>query len=194
MCALLQSVPPTLQQATANPLLCRRLLNSHGQAWVSLLWCLCFFLLGPGAPKVLFVPSESLFPQSCESSGSSMAGLMATFSKRAYVVLKSAAPRTPVPVAVHWWPIPPQETLKHSSAPSLWGLWVLVHTRFVWTLWASLAGMGFDSKCNFTPPTIFLGLLLCPWTGGISSQVLQCYSVTATERFSVSNIKVTGNK
>ena len=59
---------------------------------------------------------------------------------------------------------------------------------------ASLVGMGFDSKCNFTPPTIFLGLLLCPWTGGISSQLLQCYSVTATERFSVSNIKVTGNK
>ena len=22
---------------------------------------------------------------------------------------------------------------------------------------------GFDSKCNVTPPTIFLGLLLCPW-------------------------------
>ena len=25
-------------------------------------------------------------------------------------------------------------------------------------------GMGFDSKCDFTPPTILLGLLLCPWT------------------------------
>ena len=24
--------------------------------------------------------------------------------------------------------------------------WVLVHTRFVWALWASLAGIGFDSK------------------------------------------------
>ena len=27
--------------------------------------------------------------------------------------------------------------------------------------------MGFDSKHDFAPPTIFLGLLLCPWTGDI---------------------------
>ena len=27
--------------------------------------------------------------------------------------------------------------------------------------------MEFDSKCNFTPPTILLGLLLCPWMWGI---------------------------
>ena len=38
------------------------------------------------------------------------------------------------------------------------GLWVLVHTRFVWALWASLAGMGFDFKCHFAPPTNLLGL------------------------------------
>ena len=25
----------------------------------------------------------------------------------------------------------------------------------------------FDFKCDCTPPTIFLGLLLCPWTWGI---------------------------
>ena len=25
-------------------------------------------------------------------------------------------------------------------------------------------GMGFDSKHDFTPPTILWGLLLCPWT------------------------------
>ena len=31
----------------------------------------------------------------------------------------------------------------------------------------SLVGMGFDSKCDFVPPTIFLGLLLCLWTWGI---------------------------
>ena len=28
---------------------------------------------------------------------------------------------------------------------------------FVWALWASLAGMGFDSKHDFAPPTILLG-------------------------------------
>ena len=35
------------------------------------------------------------------SSGSSMVGLMAMSSKRAYAIPKSAAPRAPVPVAVH---------------------------------------------------------------------------------------------
>ena len=33
--------------------------------------------------------------------------------------------------------------------------------------------MGFDSKREFAPPTILLGLLLCPWTWDISSQPLQ---------------------
>ena len=36
---------------------------------------------------------------------------------------------------------------------------------FVWALWVTLAGMGFDSKSDFAPPTILLGLLLCPWCG-----------------------------
>ena len=57
---------------------------------------------------------------------------------------------------------------------SLWGPWVLVYTRFVGALWASQAGMGFDSKCEFTPPTILLGILLCPLMWDISSQPLQC--------------------
>ena len=57
-------------------------------------------------------------------------------------------------------------------AQSLRGLWVLLWTRFVWALWASLSEMGFDSKCEFAPPTTLLGLL-CPWTWGISSPLLQ---------------------
>ena len=32
---------------------------------------------------------------------------------------------------------------------------------------SSLASMGCDSKCDFAPPTVFLWLLLCPWTFGI---------------------------
>ena len=28
-------------------------------------------------------------------------------------------------------------------------------------------GLGFDSKHDFGPPTILLGLLLCPWTWGM---------------------------
>ena len=59
---LLHSVPLTLQQATADPHLRRRLLVTHGQVWVSLLWGHSSFLLGPCVHKVLFVPSKSLFP------------------------------------------------------------------------------------------------------------------------------------
>ena len=45
MQALIHSVPPTVQQATANPHLCRRLLDTHRQVWVSLLWGHFSFLL-----------------------------------------------------------------------------------------------------------------------------------------------------
>ena len=90
-----------LQQTTADPHLCWRLLDTHGQVWVSLLWGHCSFLLGPGAHKFLFMPSKSLFPQSCVSFSGSMVGLMATSFKRAYAISSSTAPRTPAPAAVH---------------------------------------------------------------------------------------------
>ena len=95
MHALPPSVPPTLHQATTYPRLCQRLVDTHRQVWVSLLWGHCSFLLGPGAYKVLFVPSKSVFPQSCVSSGGSMVELMATSSKRAYAIPRSAAPMLP---------------------------------------------------------------------------------------------------
>ena len=101
MHALLHSVPPMLQQATFDPGLCRRFLDTFGHVWVSLLWSHCSFLLGLGAHKVLFVPSKSLFPQSCVSSGGFMVQLMATSSKRAYAIPKPAVPRAPVPDADH---------------------------------------------------------------------------------------------
>ena len=77
---------PTLQQATIDPCIRRRLMDTHRQGWVSLLWDHCSFLLGPGVHKVLFVPSKSLFPQSCVSSGSSRVGLLTTPSKRIYAI------------------------------------------------------------------------------------------------------------
>ena len=40
---------------------------------------------------------QESIPQSCVSSGSSMVRLMATSSKRAYAIPKSAVPRAPVP-------------------------------------------------------------------------------------------------
>ena len=63
------------------------------------MWGHCFFLLGPCLHKVLFVPSKSLFPQTCVSSGGSMMGLMATSSKWAYAIPRSTGPRAPSPAA-----------------------------------------------------------------------------------------------
>ena len=63
---LLHSVPLTLRQATVNPRLHWRLLDTSGHVWVSLLWGHCSFLLGPGAHKVLFVPQESVSPFLCK--------------------------------------------------------------------------------------------------------------------------------
>ena len=132
---------PTLQQATADPCLRWRLLNTHGEIWVSLLWGHCSFLLGHGAHKVLFVLSKSLFPESCESPGGSMVGLMATPSKRAYATPRSVAPRAPAPAAVPCWLVPPQETLKHSSGSvSVGSLGLDMHGVFgpsehLWWVW-----------------------------------------------------------
>ena len=167
MCALLHSVPPTLQQASADPRIRWRLLDTHGLVWVSLLWSDCSFLLGPGAYKVLFVPSKNLFPQSCVSSGSSMVGLMETSFNRAYVTPRSAAPRAP---ALRQAPADLYLPRRHSNTQkqvwlSLCGVFWWPQD-FVWALQASLAGMGFDSKCDFTTSTFFLVLLLCPWIWG----------------------------
>ena len=166
-------------QPTTDPRLHWRLLETLGKVWVSVLWGHCSFLLGPECTQVSVCALQESISQSCVSSGSSMMGLLATSSKRAYAIPKSAAPRAPAPAADYCWPVPPQETLKHSLSQSLWSLWVLVHTRFVWALWASLAGMGFDSKCILAPPTILLGLLLCPWTWGISLKLLLCHTAAA---------------
>ena len=84
---------PNLQKAITNPRLHQRLLDTHRQVWVSLLWGHCSFLLGPGTREVLFVPSKCLFPHSCVSSGHSMVGLMATSSKKAYAITRSTAKR-----------------------------------------------------------------------------------------------------
>ena len=74
---------------------------------------------------------SSLFPQPCVSSGGSMVGLMAISSKRAYATPRSAVPRAPDPATGHWWPLPSQETFKHSKAGLAQSLWsLLVHTKF----------------------------------------------------------------
>ena len=62
MLGLLYSVLLTPQQAIVNTCLCQRLLETHWQVWLRLLWGHCSFLLGPGVCEVWFVPSKSLFP------------------------------------------------------------------------------------------------------------------------------------
>ena len=47
------TVSPNLKQATADPRLQHRFLDTHRQVWVSLLWGHCSFLLDPGAYKVM---------------------------------------------------------------------------------------------------------------------------------------------
>ena len=100
--ALLHSVPPALQQATTDPRL-------TGDSW-TLTGKSGSVSCGVTAPfswvlacmhKLLFVSSKSLFPQSCVSSGVSVVELKVTSSKRAYAILRSPAPRVPVPMAVH---------------------------------------------------------------------------------------------
>ena len=122
----------------------------------------CSFLLGPGAHKVLYVPSKGLFPQARVSSGSSLVRLMVTSSKRACAIPRSDAPRASAPMAGPCWPVPPQETLRGWSGSFSVGSPV-AHKLLFQPSWVSLVGMGFHSNCNFTPPTILLGLLLCPW-------------------------------
>ena len=66
MQALLHSVSPTLQQASADPCLCQRLLDTHGQVWVSLSWGHRSFLLGPGAPGSVCALPESVSRVLCK--------------------------------------------------------------------------------------------------------------------------------
>ena len=105
--------------------------ETHRQVLVSLLWGDCSFLLGPGVLKVPSVPSQSLLPQSCVSSGSSMVGQW------------RPPPRglLPYPGLLHPEPLPLWQATaglyllrRHPNtvlSQSLWGLWVLVHTRFI---------------------------------------------------------------
>ena len=148
----------------------------------------CSLLLGPGAHKVLYVSSKSLFPQSCVRSGGFMVGLMTTSSKRVYAIPRATAPRAPAPTD-------PYLHRRHSIivlAQSLWGPWVLMCTRFVRSLQVSLAGMGFDSKPNFAPFTILLGLLLCPWIWGIFFHGIQHSSVDSCSTASCNFRVLTG--
>ena len=59
-------------------------------------------------------PPKVCFPVLCKFCWL-YGGLIATSSKRTYATPRSAALRAPASAAVCCWPVPPQETLRHSS-------------------------------------------------------------------------------
>ena len=92
--------------------------ETPGHSWASLSQSLVGSLfLSPGSwcgqGSVCALP-ESASPVLCKFL-QLYGGIMVTISKRAYAIPRSTAPRAPAPAAVHGWPVPPQETLKHSS-------------------------------------------------------------------------------
>ena len=94
-------VPPTLQQATAHPCFCWRLLDTHRHVWVSLLWGHCSFLLGPGAQGSGCALLGSVSPVLCKFwwlYGRVNGNLP---HQMAYAIPTSAAPRSPAPAAGH---------------------------------------------------------------------------------------------
>ena len=143
-------------------------LETPGHSWASLgqslLWGHCSFLLGTGVHKVLFVPSKSLFPQSCVSSGGFMVGLMEPSSKRAYAIPRSAASRAPALAGLTCTSTGDTQTLKGRSgsvsvgSPSthkvlfepskhLWWVWGLILNTLL-PLISSLWGFYFALGCG----------------------------------------------
>ena len=171
MHVLIHWVFPTLQQATTDPRLHWRLLDTHRQVWVSPLQGHCSFLLGSGAQGsvcALQVYFQVLckFWQLC-------GGINDDPLPEGLCHTRVCCTQSPVALTVTD-PYIHRRCSNTVLSQSLWVPWVLVYKRFVWALWASLVGMGFDSKCKFAPPTTLLGLLLCPLRLGISSNPLQC--------------------
>ena len=114
MHTLLLSVPPTLQQATTDPRLHWRLLDTHGKSGSVSCGVTAPFSWILAHTKFCLCPPPVCFPVLCKFWWL-YGGLMVTSSKRAYAIPWSTVPWAPAHAAVHCWPIPPQETLKHSS-------------------------------------------------------------------------------
>ena len=66
---------PTLQQATVDSRLCRRLPDTHREVWLTLLEGHCSFFLGPDAHKVLLCPPRVGFLSPGEVLSSNPTGL-----------------------------------------------------------------------------------------------------------------------
>ena len=138
----LQKVPCRRCYTPCSCLPCGRPPRTHASTWGS--WALtgrsgavscgghCSFLLGPGAQGSVCILLESVV------------GLMVTSSKRAMPHSSLLHPE-PLPLRQPIADTDPDPHRRHSEtvlSQFLRSLWVLVWTRFVWVLLASLAGMG----------------------------------------------------
>ena len=95
---LLHSVPPASHRQPTPPLETPG--HSQGSLGQSLVGSLLLSLGSWCTQGAVYALQESI-SQACVSSDSCLVGLMVTSTKRAYAIPRSAAPRAPVPVAVH---------------------------------------------------------------------------------------------
>ena len=113
-----------LQQATTDSHLHQRLLDTHRQVWVSLLW-------GPFSWLLLCTRISLCLPRVCSPALCKFwqlyGGFNGDFLQEGLCHTQVCCTRTPAPASGHCWPVPLQETLKHSKAglsQCLWGLQV----------------------------------------------------------------------
>ena len=98
---MLHSVPPILQQATTNPQLHWRLLDTHKQVMGQSPMGSLFPSPGSLCTRFCLFPPRVFFTVLCKF-WQLYGGLMATSSKRANGIPKSAVPRASVPARVHY--------------------------------------------------------------------------------------------
>ena len=121
MQALLYSVPPTLQQATADPPLCWRDLDTHGQVWVSPSWC---------TRDSVCALQESVSPVLCKFWWL-YGGVNGDLFREGLCHTQACCTPEPLPRGS---PLLMRTSIGDTQTQfwgSLWGLWVLMHTRFV---------------------------------------------------------------
>ena len=166
MRALLHSVSPILQQATADLHPCQDPWTLTGKSSQSLVGSL-LLSPGPGVHKVLFVPFNSLFPQSRVRSLGSTLGL------KGLCHIQSSYPcGSPLLTRVSTGNTQTQFCLSLCGVSGPW-----CHKVCLSPLSIS-DGYGVDFKRDFALPADLLGLL-CLWTWDTSSQLLQLHAATA---------------
>ena len=100
-------------------------------------------------------PPESIFPVLCKFWWLYF-GIKHNLFQEDLCHTQVCCTQSPCLAAGHCWPTPSQEILKHgSSSVSVGSPGPGAHK--ICALWVSLAGIWFDSKHDFTPPTILLG-------------------------------------